>query len=125
MISGINLGSNLGKNLIYSGTIGAAYEGTILGIPSAAISLDSFHAKRFTAAKQVSISIATYLLKYKLPKGTMLNVNVPYIRKNKIKGFRVTRQGRSSFIDTFEKRVDPRGRSYFWIKGEIKYLTFY
>ena len=50
----------------------------------------------------------------------MLNVNVPYIRKNKIKGFRITKQGRSSFIDTFEKRVDPRGRSYFWIKGEIR-----
>ena len=52
----------------------------------------------------------------------MLNVNVPYIRKNKIKGFRVTKQGRSSFMDTFEKRVDPRGRSYFWIKGEIRNL---
>ena len=120
MISGINLGSNLGKNLIYSGTISAAYEGAIQGIPSAAISLDSFQAKEFTAAKQVSISIATYLLKNKIPKGTMLNVNVPYIRKNKIKGFRVTRQGRSSFIDTFERRVDPRGRPYFWIKGEIR-----
>ena len=120
LISGINLGSNLGKNLIYSGTISAAYEGTILGIPSAAISLDSFHAKEFTAAKQVSISIATYLLKNKLPEGIMLNVNVPYIRKNKIKGFRVTKQGRSSFIDTFEKRVDPRGQSYFWIKGKLR-----
>ena len=122
MISGINLGSNLGKNLVYSGTISAAYEGATLGIPSAAISLDSITAKEFSAAKQVSISIATYLLKNKLPKGTMLNVNVPYIRKNKIKGFRVTKQGRSSFMDTFEKRVDPRGRSYFWIKGEIRNL---
>ena len=120
LISGINLGSNLGKNLIYSGTIGAAYEGTILGIQSAAISLDSFQAKDFKAAKQVSISIATYLLKNKLPKGTMLNVNIPYISKNKIKGFRITKQGKSGFIDTFERRVDPRGRSYFWIKGKIR-----
>ena len=120
LISGINLGSNLGKNLIYSGTISAAYEGAILGIPSAAISLDSFQAKEFTAAKQVSISIATYLLKNKLPKGTMLNVNVPYIQKNEIKGFLMTKQGRSSFIDTFERRVDPRGQSYFWIKGKIR-----
>mgnify|MGYP001163561945 FL=1 len=119
LISGINLGSNLGKNLIYSGTISAAYEGTILGIPSAAISLDSFQAKDFTAAKHVSISIATYLLKNNLPRGTMLNVNIPYLQKNKIKGFRVTKQGKSGFIDTFEKRVDPRGESYFWIKGEI------
>ena len=69
LISGINLGSNLGKNLIYSGTISAAYEGTILGIPSAAISLDSFQAKDFTNAKQVSISIATYLLKIIYLKG--------------------------------------------------------
>ena len=60
MISGINLGSNLGKNLVYSGTISAAYEGTILGIPSAAISLDSSHAKDFTAAKHVAILIASY-----------------------------------------------------------------
>ena len=120
LISGINIGSNLGKNLVYSGTISAAYEGTILGIPSAAISLDSFAAKEFSAAKQVSISIANYLLNNKLPKGTMLNVNVPYIRQNKIKGFRVTKQGRSSFIDTFEKRVDPRGQTYFWIKGEVR-----
>ena len=121
MISGINLGSNLGKNLIYSGTIGAAYEGTNLGIPSAAISLDSIHAKEFTAAKQVSISIATHLLKYKLPKGTLLNVNVPYIRKKRIKGFRITKQGESGFKDTYERRVDPRGKPYFWIKGEIRY----
>ena len=120
LISGINLGSNIGKNLIYSGTVSAAYEGTILGVPSAAISLDSFNAKEFSAAKQVSISIANYLLKNKLPKGTMLNVNVPHIRNNKIKGFRVTKQGKSSFIDTFERRVDPRGQSYFWIKGEMR-----
>ena len=119
MISGINLGSNLGKNLIYSGTISAAYEGTILGIPSAAISLDSFQAKEFTVAKQVSISIANYLLKNKIPKGTMLNVNIPYISKNKIKGFRITKQGESSYKDIFERRIDPRGRSYFWIKGKI------
>ena len=116
MISGINLGSNLGKNLIYSGTIGAAYEGTILGIPSAAISLDSFNAKEFKVAKQVSISIATYLLKNKLPKGTMLNVNIPYVRKNKIKGFRVTKQGRSSFIDTFEKELIREGNHIFGLR---------
>ena len=72
MISGINIGANLGKNLIYSGKISAAYEGAILDIPSAAISLDSFKVKSFTGAKYVATSIANYLLQHKLPKGTLL-----------------------------------------------------
>ena len=85
VISGINLGSNLGKNLIYSGTIAAAYEGTILGISSAAISLDSSNAKEFRVVKDISTLIATNLLKHKLPKGIMLNINVPAIQKKKSK----------------------------------------
>lgn len=120
VISGINLGANLGKNLIYSGTIAAAYEGTILGISSAAISLDSSNAKEFRVVKDISTLIATNLLKHKLPKGIMLNINVPAIQKRKIKGMRVTKQGESSFIDSFERRTDPRGKSYFWIKGVIR-----
>ena len=119
VISGINLGANLGKNLIYSGTVSAAFEGAILGIPSAAISLDSFKASRFSVAKDVAFSIANHLLKHKLPKGTMLNVNVPYINAKKLKGYLVTKQGELSFIDSYEKRVDPRGQSYYWIKGVI------
>ena len=117
--AGINLGANLGKNLIYSGTISAAFEGTILGIPSAAISLDSFKAENFAGAKYVATSIANHLLKHKLPEGTMLNVNVPNIDQKDLKGFLVTKQGNQSFRDLFEKRIDPRGNSYFWIKGEL------
>ena len=83
VISGINLGANLGKNLIYSGTIAAAYEGTILGISSAAISLDSSNAKEFRVVKDISTLIATNLLKHKLPKGIMLNINVPAVQKKK------------------------------------------
>ena len=119
VISGINLGANLGKNMIYSGTISAAFEGTILGIPSAAISLDSFKAENFAGAKYVATSIANHLLKHKLPEGTMLNVNVPNIDQKDLKGFLVTKQGNQSFRDIFEKRIDPRGNSYFWIKGEM------
>ncbi len=119
VLSGINLGSNLGTNLIYSGTVSAANEGAILGVPSAAISLDSFKGKNFSLAKYVATRIANYLLKNKLPKGTMLNVNVPDVNKKDLKGFLVTKQGNQSFIDTYEKRIDPRGNSYFWIKGEI------
>ena len=119
VISGINLGANLGKNLIYSGTISAAYEGTVIGVPSAAISLDSFKKRNFTGAKYVATLIANHLLKYKLPSGTMLNVNVPNIGKKDLKGFLITKQGNQSFEDTYEKRIDPRGNSYFWIKGEM------
>tara|TARA_Y100000768_G_scaffold374656_1_gene344584 strand:+ start:243 stop:1007 length:765 start_codon:yes stop_codon:yes gene_type:complete len=119
VFSGINLGANLGKNLIYSGTVSAAYEGTILGIPSVAISLDSFNGKNFGVAKYVATIIANHLLKHKLPKGTMLNINVPNIVKKDLKGILITKQGNQSFLDTYEKRIDPRGNSYFWIKGEI------
>tara|TARA_B100000575_G_scaffold174321_1_gene139745 strand:+ start:159 stop:917 length:759 start_codon:yes stop_codon:yes gene_type:complete len=119
VLSGINLGANLGKNLIYSGTVSAAYEGTILGIPSAAISLDSLKGKNFVLAKYTATIIAGHLLKHKLPKGTMLNVNVPNIDKKDLKGFLITKQGTQIFTDTYEERIDPRGESYFWIKGEI------
>ena len=119
VFSGINLGANLGRNLIYSGTVSAAYEGSVLGIPSAAISLDSFKGNNFAAAKYVVTKIANHLLKHKLPKGTMLNVNVPDVNKKDLKGFLVTKQGNQSFVDTYEKRIDPRGNSYFWIKGEM------
>lgn len=119
VLSGINLGANLGNNLIYSGTVSAAYEGTILDIPSAAISLDSFEGKNFEVAKYAATTIANYLLKHKLPKGTLLNINVPNIGKKDLKGFLITKQGNQSFEDTYEKRTDPRGNLYFWIKGEM------
>ena len=119
VLSGINLGANLGKNLIYSGTVAAAYEGTVLGISSAAISLDSFKGKNFIVAKYVATKIANHLLNHKLPQGTMLNVNVPNINKKNLKEFLVTKQGNQSFVDIYEKRIDPRGNAYFWIKGEM------
>ena len=119
IISGINQGANLGHNLVYSGTISAAYEGAILGVPSAAISLDTFEGKNFSGSKYVAITIAKHLLNHALPKGTMLNVNVPNIAKKDIKGFLITKQGNRIFKDIFEKRIDPRGHEYFWIKGEM------
>ena len=119
IMSGINHGANLGRNLIYSGTISAAYEGAILGIPSAAISLNSHKTSSFAGSQFVATTIAKHLLNYNPPKGTMLNVNVPNINKKDFKGFHVTKQGNQNFIDAFEKRVDPKGNVYFWIKGEI------
>ena len=119
IISGINQGANLGVNLIYSGTLSAATEGALLGIPSIAISLASFNTDDYRASKIVAIEMAKYLLKNKVPKGTLLNVNVPYGNPEDIKGKRITRQGNQYFKDEFEKRTDPRKNTYYWIKGEL------
>ncbi len=119
IISGINQGANLGCNLIYSGTLSAASEGTLLGIPSISISLASYKTDDYRAAKSTAIEIAKHVLNDNLPKGTLLNVNVPYCHPKKIKGKRVTRQGNQYFKDEFEKRIDPRNQHYYWIKGKM------
>ena len=119
IISGINQGANLGRNLIYSGTVSAAYEGAILGIPSVAISLDSFKNNNFKCSKFVARSIAKYVLKHNPPKGTMLNVNVPNIDIDSLKGYLITQQGNQYFVDDFEKRDNPRNEAYYWMKGRI------
>lgn len=119
LISGINSGANIGTNLIYSGTISAATEGTMLGIPSIAISLDSYRSDNYSVAKQTAIDIATNVLSNGIPNGTLLNVNVPFCDSHEIRGMKVTRQGNQYFKDEFEKRTDPRGRTYYWMKGII------
>ena len=119
MISGINAGSNIGKNLIYSGTVSAATEGTMLGIPSIAISLNSFSFDDYRASKQVAKDIANNVLSEGIPIGTLLNVNVPFCEPSKIKGIKITRQGSQYFKDQFEKREDPRRRIYYWMKGDM------
>ena len=119
LISGINRGANLGNNIIYSGTVSAATEGTILGIPSIAISLNSFHHDKFCGAKEIAIKVVHYIMNNTLPIGTLLNVNVPYCLPEEIKGIRVTRQGHQYFQDEFEQRKDPHGRNYYWMKGKI------
>ena len=119
LISGINSGANIGTNLIYSGTISAATEGTMLGIPSIAISLDSYRSDNYSVAKQTAIDIATNVLSNGIPNGTLLNVNVPYCLPDEIKGVKITRQGNQYFKDEFDKRTDPRGRTYYWMKGII------
>ena len=119
VVSGINRGSNLGNNIMYSGTIAAAAEGSILNIPSIAISLDSHNAKDWRGAKAITRDISKYVLKNGLPKGVILNVNIPYCEPDEIKGIKITSQGNQYFKDQFEKRVDTSGREYFWIKGKI------
>jgi 5'-nucleotidase len=119
VISGINQGPNTGINVIYSGTVSAATEATMLGIPAFAISLDSFTSAEFHYAAEFAKKLVGLLAKNKLPKGILLNVNVPAIPKEEVKGVRVTRQGMARFTETFYKRVDPRNRDYWWLGGEL------
>lgn len=117
VLSGVNRGENTGISVIYSGTVSAATEGTINGIPSIAISLGSFVSTCFEAAALVGRRIAEVVAERGLPGETLLNVNVPDLPLDEIKGVRVTRQGRTRFQETFMKRADPRGKIYYWMDG--------
>ncbi|MDP6532920.1 MAG: 5'/3'-nucleotidase SurE [Candidatus Marinimicrobia bacterium] len=120
IVSGINMGSNTGNNVIYSGTVSAATEGTILHIPSVAFSLDVLSKGDFTYAKKTARRVTEKVLEHGLPTGTLLNVNIPGIPENEIKGTKITRQGNIYFKDRFEKREDPKGRTYYWMTGTIE-----
>lgn len=120
IISGINAGANIGQSLLYSGTISAATEGTFLGIPSIAISLDSIRGGDWSGAKIVAKKVVKAMMENDLPHGTLLNVNVPNCPAAEFKGYQVTHQGSIYFKDSFEKREDPRGRIYYWMTGKIK-----
>lgn len=120
LISGINQGANTAINIIYSGTVSAATEGTILGIPSIAISLTSYTNTEFKNAAAFASRLAKVVIKRGLPPGTLLNVNVPAIKK--IKGVKVTMQGKSSWNDTYEIRLDPAKRTYYWLTGYMHKL---
>ncbi len=117
VISGINRGENTGISVMYSGTVSAATEGTINGIPSVAISLDSFTSQNFAGAARVARMISLQVLERGLPHDTLLNVNVPDLKDEELRGFRIVRQGRARFKESFLKRVDPRGRTYYWMDG--------
>jgi 5'-nucleotidase len=119
VVSGINHGMNTSINVIYSGTVSAATEGAILGIPSIAISHAS-HAldADIRAAAAFARHLSSMVLQRGLPKGTLLNVNVPDIPPREIRGVAVTRQGRSWWDDGFQERTDPGGQAYYWLVGE-------
>jgi 5'-nucleotidase len=119
VISGINHGSNTAINIIYSGTVSAATEGTILGIPSIAVSLTTYQEADFSFAARVAARLALLVAEKGLPDGTLLNVNVPAIPEGQIRGIRITKQGTSTWDDTFDVRRDPANREYFWLKGKL------
>jgi 5'-nucleotidase len=120
VVSGINRGWNLGEDISYSGTVSAAMEGTLLGIPSIAISLVGGEKFDFRIAANFATRLTRRILKKGLPRDTLLNVNVPQMpAKMKIKGYRITRQGKRVFDDVVVEKVDPRGKKYYWIGGDM------
>jgi 5'-nucleotidase len=120
VVSGINAGANVGINVIYSGTVSAATEGVILGIPSMAISLDAYENADFSFAARFARKVAAFILKDYPNRHVALNVNVPALPEEEIKGIAVAKQGRARLIENFEKRVDPRENSYYWLAGETQ-----
>ncbi|MBD2325833.1 5'/3'-nucleotidase SurE [Alkalinema sp. FACHB-956] len=118
VVSGINHGANLGTDVLYSGTVSAAMEGVIEGIPSIAMSLTSFAAKDFQPAADYAKTLLGQLAQTPLSEMILLNVNVPAVAAEEIKGAIVTRQGIRRYIEVFEKRQDPRGKTYYWLAGE-------
>lgn len=118
LFSGINKGPNMGDDVHYSGTVSAAVEGGIFGIPSVAISTASFSDFKFRAAADFAVRLAGEVLKKGLPKDVILNVNVPNIPSGKIKGYRVTFQGKKNYSNITNENTDPRGDRYYWLSGE-------
>ncbi len=118
VVSGINQGPNTAINVIYSGTVSAATEGTLMGIPSIAFSLASFRKSDFDFAGHFATHLARKVLKDGLPTGTLLNVNIPALPAEEILGVKITRQGKGRYEEYFEKRVDPMNRNYYWLSGK-------
>lgn len=119
VVSGINKGENLADDVTYSGTVSAAMEGTLLGIPSIAVSqAGGDGAFRFDAAAAVAARLAALVLEHGLPRDTLLNVNVPDLDPSAVRGVKITRLGRRSYdANAIIENVDPRGRTYYWIGG--------
>ncbi len=121
VLSGINLGGNLGTCAIYSGTVSAATEGAIMGLPSVAVSLNTFENPDFGPAAEFVRKLVPLVLEKGLPEGVSLNVNVPAVPRSEIRGVAITRQGKSRVIETFDRRMDPRKNVYYWLAGEMRF----
>jgi len=117
VVSGINRGSNTGINVIYSGTVSAATEAVIMGVPSLAVSLDTHKEADYSFAARFVRKLVRSFTGNPVLKNMAINVNVPALPEEKIKGIAVVRQGKGSLIEHFEKRIDPRDNAYYWISG--------
>jgi 5'-nucleotidase len=120
VISGINHGSNSSINVIYSGTMSAAIEGSLEGAPSIGFSLCDYAMEAdFTQAEKFVSKIIDDSLKHKMPKGVCLNVNIPKLKADDFKGIKVVRQANANWVERFDERTDPYGRNYYWLTGEF------
>jgi 5'-nucleotidase len=122
VVSGVNPNANIGHDVTYSGTVTAAMEATIWGLPGVAISLNSpenhIGQLDYSPAARVARRVVENVIRHGLPPGVLLNVNVPYLPEEQLKGIVITRQGLRVYRDRLECRLDPRNRPYFWIGGE-------
>ncbi len=122
VVSGINPNANIGHDVTYSGTVTAAMEAVIAGTPGIAVSLDSKpgHTELdYAPAARVAARIAQKVIEESLPPGVLLNVNVPYLPEDQMRGIAITRQGLRVYRDALVRREDPRGRPYYWIGGDF------
>lgn len=118
VVSGINKGGNLGDDVTYSGTVSAAMEGTLLGIPSIAVSQLGEERFHFQTAARFAVRLARWVHRFGLPTDTLLNVNVPDLPPEEVKGLRVTCLGKRMFdSNSIIEKKDPRGKTYYWIGG--------
>jgi len=123
ILSGINHGSNASINIIYSGTMSAAMEGALEGINSIGFSLDDFSLKAdFSAAAYYADIIIRKMLDNKNGEPVLLNVNIPNLRKEDIKGIKICRQARGKWVEEFSESIDPRGVPYYWLTGKFENL---
>lgn len=120
VVSGINRGPNLGWDLTYSGTVSAAMEGAVMGVQSFAISVASYDdSAGYDYAAEFAAFLTGLLSKNTLPPSVLLNVNVPGVPVDEIAGIEVTRQGKRHYSGRIEKRLDPMGRAYYWLGGDL------
>ncbi len=117
VLSGINHGPNLGDDVLYSGTVAAAMEAVILGVPAVAISLATFDEALLAGWGPVTARLLEQLLRSDMPRETLLNINLPPVPPEQGKGVRVTTLGRREYVGSLTRATDPNGREYFWIGG--------
>jgi len=126
IVSGINSGANMGEDVTYSGTVAAAIEGTLLGIPSIAVSLTGNHGqdyldpKEYLKAAQFTRKAINLVAKKGLPEGVLLNINVPAGKNVDTKKYRITNLGKRVYDDVINEKIDPRGKHYYWIAGRVR-----
>ncbi|MCK4578392.1 MAG: 5'/3'-nucleotidase SurE [Candidatus Marinimicrobia bacterium] len=130
VVSGINHGGNTGVSVIYSGTVSAAAEGTILGVPGLAVSVDAREVSSFEPTQAVAYHVARGVLDHGLPSGTLLNINVPALPVEQLpagtmngQGYVLTVHGKSDWQDHFDRRVDPNNRVYYWLSARKRVVS--